>query len=175
MRAAVVSVRAFAVSSLLAIAGIAACREGTTESEGSGLRPGAVAEPRWALDASYGGCPIDEQATCTLYHPGSTVSGYCAYGACFEMSHGEAIRVVAADELGAYPKVWFAWHQGMVTPTGSPACVMTQRGNKTRVEIPAPNQRCSMDLTTDGYVYHELFASNTSRGCLAWLECKQSQ
>jgi hypothetical protein len=175
MRASFLSVRAFAASSLLAIVGIAACREGTTESVASGLRPGAVAGPRWVMDAAYAGCPTDVQDTCTYYHPGSTVSGYCAYGACFEMSYGEAIRVVAADELGAFPTVWFAWHRSTVAPTGALPCVVTQRGNKTRVDIPAPGQRCSVDLVAGETTYHEMFASNPLSGCLAWVECKQTQ
>lgn len=175
MQATIVSVRAFAVSSLLGLAGIAACREGTTESVGSGLVAGAVATPQWAVDAAYGGCPTDAQDTCNFYHPGSVATGYCVYGACFEMSRGEVVRVVAADGMGAFPSVWFAWHERAVAPTGTSSCAVTRRGNKTRVEIPAPNNRCSLDLTTDGYVYHELFASNAISGCLAWLECRQSQ
>jgi hypothetical protein len=155
----------------------AACGDAPTTSDVN------VAEPKDAallaageevtLDVPYGGCPTDAQATCNLHHPlvETTPTAWCQYEACFEMSYGEEVKVVAADELGAFPKMWHVWHEGTMEPAGSSPCLLTRRGSKTNVEF--PGNRCRADLTIGENLYYEHFASNPTNGCLAWLECKQ--
>jgi hypothetical protein len=89
------------------------------------------------------------------------------------MNRGVDVRIVAADELGNFPKRWFAWTNGQAITTGF-GCALTKSGNKIRVEIPAALSRCSFDLFTNGYVYHEHFGSNPESGCLVWLECQEA-
>ena len=121
---------------------------------------------------SYGHCP-DPAVVCELFHPGSILTGFCEDGACFEMSYGSELRLVAADDLGPFPKIWFAWPQGSMNGSGPFPCNVTQQNkNKTVVEIPA--LRCQADLVTDNATYHEHFASNPNTGCLGWVECREN-
>jgi hypothetical protein len=156
------------VATFFLLVGPAACADTATDL--------VINEPRY----QYQNCPPAEAAPalCELFHPEAVAieaTAFCIYADCFEMSYGEATRVVAADELGAFPKMWFAWTKAeMVAQAGDPPCVLSQRGNKTRAEIPDGAIRCRADITFGDYVYHEHFASDHFTGCLAWLECKES-
>jgi hypothetical protein len=126
---------------------------------------------------SYGtpGCFPGWTATqvCQLFEgPSATATAYCMYGECFEMNYGELVRVVAADERGEYPRTWFAWGDATLEGIGAPGCVLTQERKKTRVEIPADDIRCKARATVGTNTYHEHFASDPTKQCLGWLECK---
>jgi hypothetical protein len=122
----------------------------------------------------YGTCP-DPVVACRLFHgPNIIATAWCAFEDCFEMSYGSEARVVAADEWGDFPKMFFVWHEGTMTPGGIP-CILKERGHKTRVEIPETEIRCSAKLETIEHLYYEHFVSNPKSGCLAWLECKATE
>lgn len=172
MRSAIFA-RAFRASWFCVVVGVPACSIDTTGTEDPGV---VVTDALQQVDDPYASCPWDPPAfaalSCATYHPGSTMTAYCALGACFEMTYGDEVRLVAADELGAFPKVWFAWHEGVIAPSaGLTPCVLTNRGNKTRLEIPVI--RCAVALTTAEHLYYLHFASNPTNGCLGWVECKQ--
>ena len=171
MRSAFVSAPMLLIALFFVAVGAPSCSDNaTTPLTISG--PTAAYRPTQAL---YGGCPTDLDATCRSFHgPYSVATGSCAYEACFEMAYGREVRVVAADELGDFPKTWFAWHEGTMAPAGGIVCGLTEEGKKkTRVEIPVDQFRCKVDLTTSERVYHEHFASNPTSGCLGWLECTE--
>lgn len=130
------------------------------------------------LDDVYASCPYEAAElatrTCSTYHPGSTITGYCFLDTCFEMSYGDELRFVAADELGPFPGTWFAWHNGSITPAaGFIPCGLTTSGRKTRLEIPTPGTRCAVAFSTAEHLYFEHIASNPTSGCLGWVECKK--
>jgi hypothetical protein len=132
------------------------------------------------VDDPYASCPFVEHPevlmalTCSTYHPGSTVTGGCGSGVCFEMSFGGELRMVAADEHGVFPGTWFAWHEGVIgQPSGLIPCIVTTNGKKTRLEIPIPGVRCAVTLTTAEHVYVEHIASDPISGCFGWVECRQ--
>jgi hypothetical protein len=103
----------------------------------------------------------------------ATPTGYCLYGDCFEVTSGELVKVVAADEEGEFPSTWFAWGDATLTGAGNPACLLKQEGKKkTRVEIPAGYIRCKAVATVGAYTYSEHFASRAETQCLGWIECK---
>ena len=132
-----------------------------------------VGAPASAEDTyEYGVCPDGNQA-CSLFHPGSVMTSFCLFRDCFEMSYADEGRVVAADELGFFPKTWFAWNSGTLTPGAGISCNLAKSGNKTRIEIPAGQSKCSADLTTLEHLYHWHIVSNPTTGCLAWLECRE--
>ncbi len=123
----------------------------------------------------YGNCPEDPNAVCSYFHGGGAeATGVCTYGECFDMSYGEAARVVAADELGAFPSTFFLWTEG-ADPVGTFhfPCVLTKQGQKkTRVQLPEGSPLCAASLQLGTYSYYEHFSSDPQVGCLAWLECK---
>jgi hypothetical protein len=166
MRPAVVSLPALLPLVLIMVIGAFGCGE-------EAKAPLSVLGP--ALNqVQYGSCATTTpQEGCDSYHPGSVATAFCEGEACFDMSYGQELRVVAADESGDFPRTWFAWHKGNMTPAGGFACGLRASGNKTRVEIPVDPPRCSADLQTNEYLYHEHFVSNPSTGCLAWLECRE--
>ncbi len=133
-----------------------------------------LAAPVDTQPALYGGC-APPNYYCQLFHPGTEVTGFCAYESCFEMSYGAESRVVAADESGDYPKKFFVWHDGEMTPppAGWISCELTNQRHKTRTEIPEDQIRCTADLRTTENLYHEHFASNPANRCLGWVECKE--
>ena len=122
------------------------------------------------LPASYGQCPLEY---CSLAHPGSETSAYCTYEGCFEMTYSPELRVVAADEQGPFPRTFFVWTDRSLTPSGAIPCILTERGTKIRVDLPAGATRCRADVTTDEYLYFEHFSSNPRSGCLGWVECRE--
>lgn len=128
---------------------------------------------------SYGspGCFPGMTATqvCQYFHgPSSTATAYCLYGDCFEMTNGEAVRVVAADERDEYPGTWFTWGDcTLTTAFATEPCLLTQEGKKkTRIEIPTGATRCLTSAVLGSHRYFEHFASNPISQCLGWLECK---
>ena len=126
-----------------------------------------------ALTTSYGGCPASATAFCSAFHAGSEPTAWCAYDGCFEMTSGGEVRVVAADEQGPFPRTFFVWTDHSLTPTALEGCVLTEKHNKTRVDLPDGGTRCAASLTTSEYVYFEHFASNPISGCLGWIECRR--
>jgi hypothetical protein len=133
-------------------------------------------------DLVYGGCPTPEQV-CTGFHAdeGAVPTGWCAYGDCFGMTaHGEfrraaeEIKVIAGDELGAFPEMWFGWHDGTLWPPEgfSFPCVLTDSGNKTRITYPEGANKCIAVLETSQHFSYEHFVSNPVTGCLGWVECR---
>lgn len=119
-----------------------------------------------------GPCP-DPYTYCAMAHPGSIPTGYCAYGACFEMSYGGEVRVVAADDSGDFPRKWFIWHKDLIKSVGGSCTSTFQNKNKIRVDIPEERIKCRLDWETSEYLYHEHFASNPATGCLGWVECRE--
>jgi hypothetical protein len=156
------------VSMVLCVA-LAACTENPAATE---------APPTFTPALSYGspGCFPGLTATqvCqALDGPSATATGYCLYDDCFEITYGELVKVVAADEQGEFPSTWFAWGDATLTATGLGQCLLQQEGKKkTRVDIPADKIRCKAVATVGDYLYNEHFASNPASQCLGWIECK---
>ncbi len=138
--------------------------------------------------SAYGNCGLTGDpetfvlSLCRFYHPVAinlAATGWCLGETCFEMSYGEHIRIVAADELGDFPKLWFAWlpeGEHLVNIYPGDKCLLQEQGvKKTRVTIPsdAPIPRCKTELLVGPYRYHEHFASNSSTRCLGWIECRE--
>jgi hypothetical protein len=129
-----------------------------------------VFAPQRLQAQTYANCPTDADAVCRLYHGAySHATGYCVYEACFEISKGAEVKVVAADELGDFPKLWLVWHEGTMTPH---SCVLREQRRKTKVQI--PGDKCYADLDINGRLYHEHFASNETTKCLGWVECTEN-
>jgi hypothetical protein len=173
MRLATIT-RALPVTVFLMI-GFQACGLDPTATDDPASVPSFDASPQ--VEGPYESCPYapaDLAArTCATYHPGSVVNTFCFGGTCFEMNFGGEARLVAADELGAFPTTFFAWHQGVIAPpAGLIPCLFMERGNKTRINIPA-QRLCAVSLTTDQHLYYWHFASNPISGCLGWVECRQ--
>jgi len=154
----------------------AACGDAPTTSDVN------VAEPKDAalltagdevtVDVPYGNCPTVEQAQFLCYlHESAVLTSYCTYEACFEMSYGEEVSVVAADELGAFPRTWFMW--GMGYDVSYSSCSLTLKQHKTRIEIPLDPSFCYVSLEFPEFNYSEHFASDPASGCLGWFECKK--
>lgn len=154
----------------------AACGDVATPSDLNVPEPGnaapVAAGEEVTPDVTYGGCPPSPQEYCAAFHSGSTALSWCTFEACFEMSYGGEIRVVAADELGPFPRTWFVWGWGDLLYA---SCTLTPKQHKTRVEIPDGRTNCRFQLEIGDYWYHEHFASNPTSGCLAWLECGQDK
>lgn len=157
----------------------AACGDAPTISDVNVAKPKdaalLAAGEEVTLDVPYGNCPTVEegQLLCKAYHGDEAVlNSYCTYEACFEMSYGEEVRVVAADELGAFPRTWFVW--GMGDDISYSSCYLTSQTHKTRIEIPPDKipPRCRISLEFPEFHYGEHFVSNPTNGCLGWLECK---
>jgi len=164
---------AFSTTVLLTV-GTAACGVDPSGIDDSTMEVPAVVSSQW--QGPYEACPLapaDLAAAACTYHPGSAVNAYCPGGECFKMNYGGEARLVAADELGVFPKTFFAWHEGATTPVGLNACLVRERGNKTRIDIPAELSRCVLRLTTAQHLYYWHFVSNPSNGCMGWAECKQ--
>jgi len=120
----------------------------------------------------FAGCPNPEEL-CPLYHPGSTATAYCAYAECFDMSYGEAARVVATDDEGLFPSRWNMWHsyEPDIPLWGYP-CEFETKGSKSKIWIPEEPPICYLQLESSDAIYYEHFASNPDSGCLGWMECK---
>jgi hypothetical protein len=137
---------------------------------------GTFSSGAFAQETQYGNCPTDPNLACQSFHGiYSVATGYCVYGMCFDMSSGNrsGIRVVAADELGSFPKTWFVWTDGLISPAPNIlGCSVTSQGKKkVRVDIPEDQIRCLARLLVGTDIYVQHFASNPVSGCLAWLEC----
>lgn len=142
----------------------AACGEELTRS--------TVTAPR--LDVAYRNCPTPATAgaACRAFHGENSVftGSYCAYEGCFQISYGTGLRLVAADELGPFPRQWNAWLDGTVV---GGYCNLVSRNKLTHVLIPDGLTKCTVNLGVNGQVYHEHFASNPTLGCLGWMECTE--
>ncbi len=119
--------------------------------------------------------PIDY---CTKAHGTKSVATkFCTGEECFYVNCGgeSEIRVVADDESGDFPKTWFVWHKGEMTPAGTFQCELKKKQpsghGKTPVKI--IDKKCRADLNTNGHIYHEHFVSNPDTKCLGWVECKE--
>lgn len=122
----------------------------------------------------YGNCPTNADQVCVAYHGvGALAMAYCTYEGCFDVNDGAAIRIVAGDDEGPFPRTWFAWPESVVTPAGILPCAVRQQGKKKfRLDIPEPDPRCAAKLQFGGDTYVQHFVSNPATGCLAWLECR---
>jgi hypothetical protein len=131
------------------------------------------------------GCP-NPVTFCSGAHPGSSVTGQCGNEECFGIVEskidGSGIRIVAGDD-GDFPRRWFAWHKGTMTPAGTFKCGLEEKQQRTFVKIPPTvntpttivkhNRRCRADLDINGQLYHEHFVSNPDTKCVGWVECKE--
>ena len=155
---------------------ISACGDAPTELGSEGPKESSTLLQQ-SLDY-YPGCwTTDGQLACNVYHGwGNTLNtASCLYEECFEMTRSIDVRVVAADERGDFPATWFAWHAGVLVSGLDPTadkCILSQNGNKTRVEFEPGKTRCGARLMTEQSQYFEHFGSNPATGCLAWVECK---
>ena len=125
---------------------------------------------------AFAGCP-PAALICSYYHPGSIVTGSCEGDQCLEVNYGGGIKVVAGDDSGDFPRMWFAWHEGTMTlPQGLVPCELREKqlkkSVKTRLEIPEGGARCSVDVMVGEHLYYEHFASNPTSQCLGWVECE---
>ncbi|WP_185244765.1 hypothetical protein [Citrifermentans bremense] len=124
---------------------------------------------------AFAACP-DPQLVCQIYHPGSTMTGYCAYADCFDMSYGEEVRLVAGDDEGLFPRRWKMWnkHAADITQWGDFPCNIEPNGSKTKIWIPEGDTKCSVKLnSSNSSIFYEHFAANPLSGCLGWVECRE--